>query len=109
MAPEAAHRRLFVVESVFTIKGRGLAAVGFTQEEYGAVRNVVRIGDGVELRRPDRTTLRATATGIEYPPSVIWIGPKPPDARYALLLSNLAPADVPVGTEVWTADQLPLP
>ena len=39
------NQRLFVVESVFTIKGRGLGVVGFKAEDYGSLRT--KIGEEV--------------------------------------------------------------
>lgn len=101
--------QLFVVEDVFTIRGRGVAAAGFTADDYGRVRRAVKAGDCVELKRPDRSTLFATVLGIEYPPGSVWIGPKPPDVRHAILLADLAAADVPAGTELWTVDPSRLP
>ena len=94
------NQRLFVVESVFTIKGRGLGAVGFKAEDYGSLR--LRSGDEVELRLPDGSSRHTTIVGVEYPPSIKSIGAKPPDPTYGIILADVTATDVPPGTEIWT-------
>jgi hypothetical protein len=94
------NQRLFVVESVFTIKGLDLGAVGFKADDYGSLRT--RIGEEVELRKPDGSSRHAPIVGVEYPPSIKRIDPKPPDPRYGIILANLTAADMSPGTEIWT-------
>lgn len=86
-------RRLLVVEDRFLIKGRGLIVCPGI--ELGA--EPIRVGDLVELRRPDGTSLRWRIGGVE-----IAMG-APPDRRAPLmLLQDLGKEDLPVGTEIWS-------
>jgi hypothetical protein len=90
--------RLYTVESVFTIEGRGPVLVGFAGDQYG----LFRIGDDVDLRRPDGSVIRARIVGIEYPPSVLFVGGPPPGPKYGVVVAPpITQADVPLGTEVW--------
>ena len=88
-------RLLFTVKSLFTIKGRGVVAEPGV-EDYKAVR----IGDPIELRRPDGTIVQTTILGVEYSPSIKWVGPRPAVVRCGVLL-GLAAEDIPPGTEIW--------
>ncbi len=86
-------RRLLVVEDRFLIKGRGLIA--WPGIEPGAER--IGVGDPVELRRPDGTSLRRRIGGIELAMGA------PPDRNAPLvLLEDLGKEDLPVGTEIWS-------
>ena len=95
-----AARHLFTVTETFPIADRGTVVIGFTKDQY----QLFRVGDSVELKRPDGTLIRAQVTGKEYPPSVIWLRERPPNPRYGLLVSA-GPDEVPVGTEVWSATE----
>jgi hypothetical protein len=89
----------FTVEFTSIIEGRGLVIEGFTAEQYG----MVKPGDALRLKRPDGSIIAATVKGVEYPPSVIYRGERPADARYHILVNCY---DVPLGTEVFL-DQEP--
>jgi hypothetical protein len=94
-AVEAMTRRLLVVEDAFIIKGRGLVLVpGFIPQDHERFR----VGDPITQRRPDGSSLAWRMDGIE-----LVMGPVP---RYDLhiLLTGLDKDDVPIGTEVWSAD-----
>ena len=78
---------IFTVAGTYTIEGRGIVAVA---SAWGA--GTARIGDRVELRRPDGSTLHSIVGGITYP------------QKELLLSGKLQRADVPVGTEIWTGD-----
>jgi hypothetical protein len=84
---------LFTVEETFSIKGRGLVIVGIAAEQYGSFAT----GDPLMIRRPDGTTVQAIVRGVEYPPSVKYIGERPRNPRYGVLVDA---ADVPVGSVV---------
>lgn len=90
-------RYLFTANSLFTIKGRGIAVLpGLV--DFGAVR----AGDMIELRRPDGSSVRTKVTGVEYPHATIWLGKRPDEVRCSVLLGpEVTRADVPDGTEVW--------
>ena len=56
-----------------------------------------RIGDRVELRRPDGSFQPATISGLEI------FSPAPRDGSVAVLLDeSVRQEDVPIGTEVWS-------
>jgi len=75
-----------------------MALPGLSENEY----RTVRVGEPLELRRPDGSVLRTQVRGIEYPPSLKHIGPRPAIVYCGILLgAELAPIDVPSGTEVW--------
>jgi hypothetical protein len=86
----------FTVEEVFTVMGRGIALVGFPPEQY----DFFRVGDQVELKRPDGSVLYTTIVGVEYPPSTKWLGKRPENARHGLIV-DAAIEDAPIGSEVW--------
>ncbi len=86
-------KRLLVTEEAFVARGRGvLLAPRFTAEEQprGTFDVVLRFPDGSE--RTVRAELEVSHVR----------GPLPPWAM--IRLPDLAPDDVPPGTEVWTAD-----
>jgi len=64
---------IFTVESTFQIRGRGLVLVGIAAEQYG----LVKAGDALLVRRPDGSLVRAIVQGVEYPPSVKYVGERP--------------------------------
>jgi translation elongation factor EF-Tu-like GTPase len=89
-------RRLFVVEDSFLIKGRGLVPVpGIVPR--GDER--FRVGDHIVIRRPDGSQLEWTIGGIE-----IFRTPPRPNSDLGILLEDLNKDDVPIGSEVWSAD-----
>ena len=88
-------RHLFTVEDAFAIRQRGVIVVpGITPEDG----EVFRIGDPLELRRPDGTRRRTTIAGIEM------FGRRDLTAPVPILLpKDITKDDVPIGTEVWSA------
>jgi len=88
-------RRLFTVEDRFYIDGRGLIPVPGIVPEHG---ERYRVGDPIELRRPDGSVLRTRIGGIEM------INPTPQRSDTIILLRECTKDDVPVGTEVWSVD-----
>ena len=88
-------RRLLVVEDAFLIKGRGLvlapAFVPQNDERF-------RVGDPIALKRPDGTSLAWQIDGIE-----IFCG-RVSRGNLHTLLTGLGKEDVPIGTEVWSAN-----
>jgi hypothetical protein len=91
-----------MVEDTFTIEGRGLALVGFARDQC----DCFRIGDRVDLVRPDGSVIRAEIVGVEHPASVKWIGKPPRNPRYGIVVSpGIRKEQVPVGTEVWSVDE----
>jgi translation elongation factor EF-Tu-like GTPase len=93
-------RRLIVVEDRFVIKGRGVVVLpGIVPEEDERIR----VGDQVEIRRPDGSLLGWSIGGIE-----IFSTPmaRPRESwDYPILLIGLEKDDVPVGSEIWSVDQ----
>ncbi|MGC1272524.1 MAG: hypothetical protein WBC44_02365 [Planctomycetaceae bacterium] len=86
-------RLLFKVEDTFAITGRGLVLWPGLIKSGPPTR--LTIGNAVDLRRPDGTSLRTTIRGIEMPSL--------PDSVPILLSEELTKDDVPIGTEVWHA------
>jgi translation elongation factor EF-Tu-like GTPase len=90
-------RCLYTVEDSFFIKGRGLVTlpgiVPCGDERY-------RIGDRVEIRRPDGSRLEWAIGGIEM------INCTPPrlTKEVVFLLRDLGKEDVPIGSEIWSID-----
>ena len=92
-------RRLFVVEDTFLIKGRGLVPVpGIVPQ--GEER--FRVGDRLVIRRPDGSHLEWTIGGIE----IFSCTPPRPRHDLVILLKDLnRRRTVPIGSEVWSADE----
>jgi len=85
-------RLLFVVEHAFLIKCRGLVlSPGILPKGDERFRN----GDPVELHRPDGSKIATRIGSMEF---------YTPNTRgdFLIMLKDLAKADVPVGTEVWS-------
>jgi hypothetical protein len=90
-------RCLFVVEDRLVLKGRGVVPLpGLVPQ--GEER--FRVGDPIELRRPDGSRLRWTIGGLESGSTP----PRPPGTGVPILLRDLDRDDVPLGTEVWSVD-----
>ena len=93
--------RLFVVEGLFTVGGRGVALLpGVPKYEPGPR---VAAGMPVELRRPDGTVLATMIRGIE------WFQTPPTAAAPLHMPPEIKKEDVPIGTEVWLIGGLPNP
>jgi hypothetical protein len=90
-------RCLYTVEASFFIKGRGLVLVPkiVPQEEKR-----LRVGDRVEIRRPDGSRLESCIGGIEIAHS----SPPRPTCEAWILLRELTKEDVPIGSEIWSID-----
>lgn len=84
---------LFTVENTFTLRGRGLVLIGISGNQYGSVLT----GDPLSIKRPDGSIVQAVVKGVEYPPSVKWIGERPANPKYGLLVDV---DDVPLGSTV---------
>jgi hypothetical protein len=87
-------RRLFVVEGVFLIGPDGpvlVPGLKHTGHDDG-----VRVGDRIELRRPDGSVLVTRIHGINFP--------TPSKGFHPISLpGSVDKDDVPVGTEVWSS------
>ena len=77
-------KRLYAIESCFTIEGRGIVLEGFSEDQY----HMLNVGEPIELRRPDGSVIKCVIAGIEYPPSVKYIGDKPPHAKYGVIVEQ---------------------
>ncbi|RPD43433.1 hypothetical protein [Paracnuella aquatica] len=75
---------LFTVDETYMITGRGLLLTP------GLGDKPAKIGDALELVKPDKTILRTVITGIVFN-----------EHRDILVGANLTKEDVPIGTEVW--------
>jgi len=90
----ATARCLFVVSDTVLIEGRGLVLLPGIKPE-GDER--FRLDDVVELRRPDKSTIRVKISGIEM------LNPTPPNGGFAIILKDLVrKEDAPIATEVWS-------
>ena len=87
-----AARCLFIISDTFIIKGWGIALVPGIKPE-GDER--FRVGDTVELRKPDGTVARVKISAIEMF--------SPPSGALPIMLKDVTErSDVPIGTEVWS-------
>ena len=84
-------RLLFAVEAVFPIRQWGVVAFPGVVPRQG---EVFRVGDALELRRPDGATVKTFIAGLELVHVPVSRGGVP-----VLLPQD----DVPIGTEVWSA------
>jgi translation elongation factor EF-Tu-like GTPase len=87
-------RRLFTVEDVFEIKGRGVSAIGPLDNEAPSWR----IGDRVRISRQDGSMKETIISGM--PMGTF-------KTNYCeVLLRDIAKADIQVGDEVWVESEL---
>lgn len=85
--------QITAVEDVFEIGGRGTVAVGVWQDESQRLR----VGDCVEVRRPDGTTFQTLLTGVDLFTKCFGVS-----RSIGLLLGAIdKAAAVPKGSEVW--------
>jgi hypothetical protein len=89
-------RCLFTVTNTFLIQGRGIVLMpGIIPQRDERFR----VGDFVELRRPDNSIVRVQIAGIEI------MNPMPRDgSRMVLIKKPERKEDVPIGTEVWSIE-----
>ena len=92
-SPGAIH--LFKVADVFIVQGRGLVLVPASPPTA-----VIRVGERVELLRPDGSRISSRVAAIEF----LCAPPKPCKHVY-MLPSDFPAEDVPVGTEIWRQGQ----
>jgi hypothetical protein len=84
---------LFTVRETFRLENRGLILTADVKQEQAGVR----MGDSIQLRRPDGSSLVTMVTGIER------AIPYDPDRTLAVLLPvDISKVDVSIGTEVWS-------
>jgi hypothetical protein len=86
-------RTLFTVTDTFALRGRGTVLVG---PRLSQVRDVVSVGDEVELKFPDGRTVRSRVTGVEP-----FMGPPTSDPGVGVGLADVI--EVPQGTTVHPA------
>jgi len=88
------------VEDTFAITGRGVVVIpGIPQD---GKKYFVRIGDALEVRKPDGQRLLTSVAGIEMVNSPRKIGIP------VLLPRDVQKEDVPIGSELWhTANEKP--
>jgi hypothetical protein len=92
---------LFTVADTFTIRNRGIVlAPGFLPAAHEMSFHI-RIGDPIELHRPDGSQLEACIRGIEMINAPIDVILDRQRRCPILLPANLTKADIPAGTEVW--------
>ena len=89
-------RLAFTVGDSFVLRGLGLILFPCV----GQLDHGLRIGDVLNLRRPD---------GSNYPASVVCLSPihANPTPFWAVVFPDWSAAEVPVGTEVWVVDGEP--
>jgi len=89
---------LFRICDTFQITGRGVVIatdVKISEAEAKGVR--LKIGDSIELRRPDGSCLAAAIVGVEH------LNPYNPERPLAFLLSpQILKDEVPTGAEAWS-------
>lgn len=86
-------RHLFTVEDRFVIRQRGMI---ITPGVVPQAEELFRVGDPLELRRPDGTSLRVTLAGFTF------AIPGPKNEVYFILPAEVTKSEVPVGSEVWS-------
>jgi hypothetical protein len=91
-------RLAFTVGDSYLVRGVGLSLFPST----GQLDHGLRLGDALELRRPDGGIRRAWVVCL-HP---IHSSPTP---FLAVVFPDWQPSDAPVGTEVWVADATPKP
>jgi len=89
-------RLLIVVTDIIRITGRGIFPWPVVPHETigGSTGEPLKIGDELELRRPDGSIVKTTLCGLEWPSP----------AKGGLILrleASISEADLPLGTEIW--------
>ena len=84
---------LFTVVDTFRIEKRGLVLAADVRGDQVSLR----VGESIELRRPDGSTVVSKVVGIAH------LAPYDPDRTLDILLpADISKEDVPVGTQVWS-------
>jgi hypothetical protein len=86
--------RLIVVEDVVVITGRGFFLMPGLP--VNTLPHRIRVGDKIELRRPEGSCISTVIAGIEHA-KLLRVGSTWP----LRLPESIREGDVPVGTEVW--------
>ena len=92
-------KKILTIEETFLITGRGLVVTGWPVESDARAR----MGDMVEIVRPDKTRLTTQIAGIEmicrrYPfDSDKW--------PVGLLLKDVSKEDIPPGSEIYPLEK----
>jgi hypothetical protein len=87
------------VIDTFDIKGRGVVVITDTTYEQLPRELTLKIGDPVEIRMDGEVVLRTKIVGIEH------CDPWSPKHTFAFLLPrDVSKADVPIGSQVWSAE-----
>ena len=91
-------RLLFRVDEVIEHPGQHLETLCFD-----AVLDCrYRVGDLVEIRRPDRTNFQAKSGLVKYSPDPqIVLSGKPVKKPVGLVFDGLDKQDIPLGSEIW--------
>jgi translation elongation factor EF-Tu-like GTPase len=86
-------KTIITVEDIFLIKNRGVVVTGWQENNSASVK----IGDKVEIIRPDKTIINSQVIGIENFIHQKCFGET--DRRnIAFLLSNVTKTDIPRGS-----------
>ena len=90
---------LFKICDTFQITNRGLVVATDLKEEDAKAQGIrLKVGDILELRRPDGSCVMSRIAGIGM------LNPSVPSRLLDFLLSaELGKKDVPVGTEAWSS------
>ncbi|HEV2862011.1 MAG TPA: hypothetical protein VGX48_13465 [Pyrinomonadaceae bacterium] len=84
---------LFTVVDTFLIEKRGLVLAADVKSD----RVSLRVGESIELRRPDGSIVVSKVAGIAH------LSPYDPERTLDILLPpDISKEDVPVGTQVWS-------
>jgi hypothetical protein len=91
-------RRLFTVEDVFEIRGRGLLMTVLVPGIVPEGGERFRIGDPIILLKPDGSSMSVKIGFLEQ------IHPNPRH-ELSIVLNEVSKENVPIGTEVWSVDE----
>jgi len=85
---------LFNVEEVFWITGRGLVIIPGPWPQDSKAR--IKVGNLIEIRRPDGSTVASQITGVELAKQA-----KGPCCLALVLNQQITQDDVPKSSEIW--------
>jgi translation elongation factor EF-Tu-like GTPase len=81
-------QKLFAIEDIFNIVGRGIVIVGEAQANLPPIK----LGDAIVLILPDGTEISADNGGVDRVQTVSG------NKKIGILIRNLTKAEIPVGT-----------